>query len=150
MDSAVSIRPAGEADFDALTDVWERAARSTHGFMADEEFAELRPRIRDLLLPSMDVWAASLDDLPVGFVGARHEHVELLYVAPEAQGRGIGPALLSQLADGGGPRTVEVYAANSVGLGFYLSQGFRETRRDPTDVAGRGFAIVHLERKDTA
>jgi hypothetical protein len=39
-----------------------------------------------------------------------------------------------------------VYADNSVGLGFYLSQGFRETRRNPTDGAGRAFPIVHLER----
>ena len=46
-----------------------------------------------------------------------------------------------------GPRSVEVYADNAVGLGFYLSQGFLETRRDPTDAAGRRFAIVHLERR---
>lgn len=146
MDSDVSIRPAGEADFDALTDVWERAARSTHQFMGDDDFAELVPRIRDLLLPSMDVWLAAIDGRPVGFVGARDEHVELLYIAPEAQGRGLGPRLLAELAEGAGPRTVEVYAGNSVGLGFYRSQGFTETRRDPTDGAGRSFAIVHLER----
>lgn len=147
MDSVVSIRTAREADFDALTDVWERAARSTHAFMDDDDFTELVPRIRDLLLPSMDVWLAAIDGRPVGFVGAHDEHVELLYIAPEAQGRGLGPRLLTQLADGGGPRTVEVYAGNEVGLGFYRSQGFRETRRDPTDGAGRAFAIVHLERE---
>lgn len=146
MDSDVSIRPAGEADFDALTDVWERAVRSTHQFMGDDDFAELVPRIRDLLLPSMDVWLAAVDDRPVGFVGARDEHVELLYIAPESQGQGLGPRLLAQLAHGAGPRTVEVYAGNSVGLDFYRSQGFREIRRDPTDGAGRSFAIVHLEK----
>ena len=113
MDGTVNIRTASEADFDVLTDLWERSARSSHAFMADEEF------------------------------------VELLYIAPEAQGHGVGPQLLAQLADGHGPRSVEVYADNSVGLGFYLSQGFREARRDPTDGAGRAFAIVHLERVNT-
>jgi ribosomal protein S18 acetylase RimI-like enzyme len=146
MDGTVSIRTAREADFDALTELWERSARSSHAFMADDEFVELIPRIRDLLLPSMDVWIAESDGETLGFVGARDEHVELLYVAPEAQGKGIGPQLLAQVADGTGPRSVEVYADNTVGLGFYLSQGFRETRRDPTDGAGRGFPIVHLER----
>lgn len=146
MDGTVSIRAASEADFDALTDLWERSARSSHAFMDDEEFVELKPRIRDLLLPSMDVWVAESVDETLGFVGARDEHVELLYVAPEAQGRGIGPQLLAQVTAGNGPRSVEVYAGNAVGLGFYLSQGFRETRRDPTDAAGRAFAIVHLER----
>ncbi|AXT84074.1 GNAT family N-acetyltransferase [Aeromicrobium sp. A1-2] len=148
MDSAISIRSAGEADFDTLTDVWERAARPTHPFLDDEHLADLRPRIRDLLLPSMDVWLAAIDGRPVGFVGARDDHVELLYIDPEAQGRGVGPALLTRVANGAGPRSVEVYAGNAVGLGFYRSQGFGETRRDPTDVVGRAFAIVHLERQE--
>lgn len=146
MDGTVSIRTAREADFDDLTDLWERSARSSHAFMDDDEFVELKPHIRDLLLPSMDVWVAELEGEMLGFVGARGEHVELLYVAPEAQGKGIGPQLLAQLAEGEGPRSVEVYADNVVGLGFYLSQGFRETRRNPVDAAGRAFAIVHLER----
>jgi GNAT superfamily N-acetyltransferase len=146
MDGTVSIRTAGEADFDELTDLWERSARSTHAFMDDDEFVELKPHIRDLLLPSMDVWLAESADRVHGFVGARHEHVELLYVAPEAQGRGLGPALLSYVDGGAGPHSVEVYAGNTVGLGFYLSQGFVETRRNPTDAAGRPFPIIHLER----
>ena len=149
MDGRVSIRTASEADFDALTELWEQSARSSHAFMADDEFVELKPHIRDLLLPSMDVWVAESGDETLGFVGARDDHVELLYVAPGAQGRGIGPRLLAHLADGDGPRSVEVYADNSVGLGFYLSQGFRETRRNPTDAAGRAFPIVHLERDPT-
>ena len=146
MDGTVSIRTASEADFDDLTDLWERSARSSHAFMDDDEFVELKPHIRDLLLPSMDVWVAEAAGSMLGFVGARDEHVELLYIAPEAQGRGIGTQLLAQPAGGEGPRSVEVYADNAVGLGFYLSQGFRETRRDPTDAAGRHFAMVHLER----
>lgn len=146
MDGTVSIRTAREADFDDLTDLWERSARSSHAFMDDGEFVELKPHIRDLLLPSMDVWVAEWDGEMLGFVGARDEHVELLYVSPEAQGKGIGPQLLAHIAEGEGPRSVEVYADNAVGLGFYLSQGFRETRRNPLDAAGRAFAIVHLER----
>lgn len=150
MGNVVSIRAAHEADFDALTDVWERAARSTHSFMDDEDFAINRPYIRDLYLPSMDVWAAVEDGDPVGFVGARGSHVELLYVEPTAQGRGIGTALLAHVAGGEGPSSVEVYADNAAGLGFYVSQGFRETRRFPRDAAGRPFPIVHLERGDSA
>jgi putative acetyltransferase len=93
MDGTVSIRTAREADFDALTDLWERSARSSHTFMADEEFAQQRPRIRDLLLPSMDVWVAEDHGEMLGFVGARDAVVELLYIAPGHQGRGLGRAL---------------------------------------------------------
>ena len=148
MSADVVVRVAGEADFDLLTEIWRRAARSTHAFMGDDALDDLAPRIRDLLLPSMDVRVAIVEGQPVGFLGARDDdHVELLYIAPEAQGHGIGPMLLRQLGAGRGPRSVEVYAGNTVGLGFYRSQGFHEVRRDPTDLAGRPFAIVHLERE---
>lgn len=141
-----TVRPAGEIDFDALTDVWERAARSSHAFMADDDFAFLRPRVRDLLLPSMDVWTA-VDDAgtPIGFVGARDGHVELLYVDPDAHGRGIGTALLAQVGDHG-PTSVEVYAGNTQGLGFYRARGFTETRAHARDAFGRPFPVLHLRR----
>jgi putative acetyltransferase len=146
MDEGVRIRVAGERDFDALTDLWERSARSSHTFMDDVEFAEQRPRIRDLLLPSMDVWVAESDDGPLGFVGARGGNVELLYVAPAAQGRGLGSTLLTYVAEGAGPEAVEVFADNATGVGFYRSQGFVETHRYATRLAGRSFDVVRLTR----
>ena len=142
------IRAARERDLDELTDVWERAARSTHGFMDDDDFAFLRPHIRDLLLPSMDVWEAVDDEgVALGFIGFRGGHVELLYIDPAAHGRGIGTALLTPVDGGAGPSSVEVYADNIAGLGFYRSRGVHETHRHPTDSAGRSFAVVHLERR---
>jgi putative acetyltransferase len=146
MTSHVQVRPAGEGDLDALTDLWEASARSSHAFMDDEDFSSGRPYVRDLLLPSMDVWMALDGDEPVAFVGARDAHVELLYVAPGHQGQGLGRTLLAHVAGGHGPSSVQVYADNATGMAFYAAQGFRETRRHPTDGAGRPFAVAHLER----
>jgi putative acetyltransferase len=146
MDDGVRIRVAREGDFDALTDLWERSARSSHAFMDDAEFAEQRPRIRDLLLPSMDVWLAELEDEPLGFVGARDGGVELLYVSPAAQGRGLGTTLLTYVSGGAGPSSVEVFADNATGVGFYRAQGFDETHRYATTIGGRSFDIVRLGR----
>jgi putative acetyltransferase len=148
MDGTVSIRVAGEADFDALTDLWERSARSSHAFMGDEVFAQQRPRVRDLLLPSMDVWVAETSGEKLGFVGAREDVVELLYVAPEAQGRGLGPALLSYVDGGAGPHSVEVYADNTVGVAFYRGQGFVEQLRYAVTVGGGTFEVMRLTRSD--
>ena len=142
MDDGVGIRAAREADFDALTDVWERAARSSHGFMGDEEIVGMRPFVRDAYLPSMDVWLLETDDGPIAFVGAHDTHVELLYVDPPFHGRGLGRRLLAHV----GATSVEVYADNGTGVGFYRSQGFEEVRRRSHDAAGRPFAMVVLER----
>lgn len=147
MNASVRIRTGGEADFDALTDLWERSVRGSHTFMDEAELAHQRPRIRDLLLPSMDVWVAERDGVPVGFVGARDDGVELLYIAPESQGEGIGRTLLSQVAGGAGADRVEVFADNVIGVGFYRSLGYVETERYVTTVAGGTFEILRLRRK---
>jgi GNAT superfamily N-acetyltransferase len=117
--------------------------------MDDDEFAHQPPRVRDLLLPSMDVWVAESDGELLGFVGAREAVVELLYVAPEAQGRGLGPALLSYVDGGAGPRSVEVYADNVDGVTFYGGQGFVEQDRYTVTVGGGSFEVMRLTRSAT-
>lgn len=147
MPDDVTIRRAGEADFDALTELWHASVRTSHTFADEEDFAVRGPWIRDGLLPSMDVLVAEdAAGTPLGFVGARGDQVNLLYIAPEHQGRGLGTALLAAVDDGRGPRSVEVYADNTTGMAFYASQGFRETRRYPHDDLDRPFAVAHLER----
>lgn len=145
MEPGVSIRSAREGDLDTLTDVWERAARSSHAFMDPGDFGAMRPFIRDSYLPSMDVWLAELVGEAVAFVGARETHVELLYVDPAWHGRGLGTQLLAVVAPGGAT-SVEVYADNAVGVGFYRSQGFAEVLRRETDAAGRPYPIMVLRR----
>lgn len=144
--SALTLRLAGERDLDALTDLWERAARTSHGFMADDDFADAHPYVRDALLPSMDVWIAEREGEPVGFAGVREEagqvHLDLLYVEPAAHGQGVGTALVRHVA----PTSVEVYAGNSRGLGFYASHGFERLRSHTHDAFGRPFPIIHLRR----
>ena len=140
--SAPVVRAAREADLDALTELWERAARTSHGFMADEDFVDARPYVRDGLLPSMDVWIAECGHEVLGFTGVRDTHVELLYVEPAHHGEGVGSLLLEHV----GPTSVEVYRGNERGLGFYLAHGFTPSRTHPHDSFGRPFPVVHLVR----
>lgn len=142
MDPDVSIRPAREADLDALTDVWERAARSSHDFMGPDDLVDMRPFIRDSYLPSMQVWLAETGGDAVAFIGAHDTHVELLYVDPPFHGLGLGSRLLAHV----GARSVEVYADNVTGVGFYHSRGFAEVRRRERDAAGRPYPMVVLRR----
>jgi putative acetyltransferase len=142
MEPTVTVRSAAEADLDALTDVWEDAARSSHGFMDPDDLIAMRPFMRDSYLPSMQVWLAEVDGRPIAFVGARDSHVELLYVDPAFHGRGLGTRLLAEV----GATSVEVYADNTTGVDFYRSQGFAEVQRRDTDAAGRPYPMVVLRR----
>ncbi|MET0931806.1 MAG: GNAT family N-acetyltransferase [Aeromicrobium sp.] len=142
MDPDVSIRPAREADLDDLTDVWERAAVSSHLFMDPDDFTQMRPFIRDSYLPSMQVWLAEKDGVPIAFIGAQEKHVELLYVDPPFHGQGLGTRLLATTD----ATSVEVYADNLTGVGFYRSRGFAEVLRRERDAADRPYPMVVLRR----
>lgn len=91
----------------------------------------------------MDVWVAEdATGRPLGLAGVRGPHLELLYVEPAVHGTGIGTLLLDHVR----PTSVEVYAGNTHGLGFYTAHGFTRLRTHTTDAFGRPFPVVHLVR----
>jgi ribosomal protein S18 acetylase RimI-like enzyme len=56
---------------------------------------EDRGYFRDHVVAELEVWVAELEGEIAGFVALEDDLVEHLYVAPPAQGRGIGSALLA-------------------------------------------------------
>lgn len=66
--------------------------------------------------------------------GAPLDYISDLWVSPDAQGRGIGSALLNELiarmrAEGLARARIEVAQANLRAIDLYVRQGFRETWR---------------------
>ena len=91
------IRRAGPADAEAVAGVFTRAF---------EELLEFLPRLhtaeenlaffRDLVLPGQEVWVAEEDARVVGFAALDERTLNHLFVDPQAQGRGVGGALLAR------------------------------------------------------
>lgn len=63
-----------------------------------------------------------------------------LYVVPEAQGGGLGGALMDAVVDAARPQArflrLSYLAGNESAAGFYTRQGFRETDRKPDTLGG--------------
>ena len=70
----------------------------------------------------------------------------MLFVEPDAHGRGVGTALLDAVA-ARAPLTVDVNEQNPAAHAFYRARGFVETGRSPLDGEGRPFPLVHLRRE---
>lgn len=79
----------------------------------------------------MLVWLAKEDGQALGLVtidkNAEPWRVGALYVLPEAQGRGVGTALLQHALQYAGTRPLELHAAsyNTKALNFYAKFGFK-------------------------
>ncbi|WP_165821119.1 GNAT family N-acetyltransferase [Nocardioides gansuensis] len=91
---------------------------------------EVREWVRSWDLSTREVWIALLDDQLVGFVNLTTTWLDGLYVAPSAQGAGIGSALLD-LVKGLRPGGfgLWVFECNTPAREFYARHGLVEVAR---------------------
>lgn len=134
----------------ALVDLWECSVRATHDFLAEDDIAGLRPEVGPGII-GVAMLAVAWDDdgaasAPCGFAGMQDGKLEMLFVAPEARGRGVGRALLAHAVERYGVETLDVNEQNPQAVGFYEHEGFVVERRSATDGAGRPFPLLHMRR----
>lgn len=139
------IYPAQASDFDAITVLWEASVRATHHFLSDADIVSLRPQVRDQYLPMVELRVYRDEKGAIlGFLGVAEHRLEMLFVHPEACGKGIGKQLLHYAIEKMGVTEVDVNEQNPQALGFYQSQGFSVIGRSPLDGQGNPFPLIHL------
>ncbi len=93
----ITIRPAREDEYDAVTQVWLDSHVSTGLAVADEaSFAELRARIPREVAEGWQLYVAELDGAIAAMLAfrIRTNYLDQIFVAPEHQHKGIGKKLL--------------------------------------------------------
>jgi len=140
----MTIRAAHLSDYREIVRLWEASVRASHDFLPEKAIAELRPKIARDYLPALRVHLF-LDPAGVmqGFVADSGDKIEMLFIAPDARGTGIGKALLT-FALSLGCRLIDVNEQNPAALGFYQNMGFTVTGRSPLDGQGNPFPLVHM------
>ena len=94
----------------ALVDVWERSVRATHAFLSAQEILAIREFVPQALSGVERLVVALEGGVPLGFMGAQAGRLEMLFLAPEARGRGLGGGAA---AAGGGDRALRCRGADS-------------------------------------
>lgn len=80
---------------------------------------------RGHLMPEHEVWVAEVDGEVAGYIGYRRGWIQHLFIHPDAQGRGIGPALLAKALATGRPMQLWTFQQNARARRFYEARGFR-------------------------
>ena len=134
-----------------LLAIWESSVRATHHFLAPADLAQLAPVVGEGLakIETLVVYE-SVAGVPVAFMGVEGDKLEMLFVAPEARGGGVGKRLLTHAAEALGVRYVDVNEQNDQAVGFYRWFGFRTVGRSELDGQGRPYPILHMERAGIA
>lgn len=123
------IRRYAAADENAAVDVWSRAGSLAHPFIPGEGEGERARKMREVYLVHAENWVAETDGRVVALLGLLGAEIGGLFVAPEAQGTGVGRRLVEHAAALHGALTLEVYEKNSAARSFYTRMGFVEESR---------------------
>ena len=130
---------------DRLLEVWERSVKATHTFLSGGEVEAIKAYVPQALreVPRL---VAGEDErgVPIGFLGAEGQRLEMLFLLPEARGKGLGRALLQYGMDRYGLRELAVNEQNPQARGFYERMGFHVYRRTETDEQGGPYPLLYM------
>lgn len=144
----MDILKAAEADYDEITELWEASVRSTHYFVSEEDILFYKPLVRNRYLQAVDLFVIRNDENKISaFIGLSDALIEMLFVHPDAQGKGHGRKLLEFAVREKHIRKVDVNEQNEKALRFYENRGFKVYARDETDSMGKPYPILHMRYK---
>jgi len=144
----MKIEQAKTRDHPTLISLWEASVRATHHFLPEEEIDALKPLILEHYFAAVDLVCARDETGIAGFCGVHDGNIEMLFLAPEARGRGIGRLLVAHAISRQGATRVDVNEQNAQALGFYQRMGFVVTGRSPLDGQGKPYPLLHMVLAD--
>jgi putative acetyltransferase len=139
------------AEYPQLAQLWEASVRATHDFLPDSYITVLRELVENRYLGAVLLLCCrDADGQLTGFAGVAMGKVEMLFIAPEYRGQGVGKALLSYAVEQLQAEELDVNEQNPQALGFYLKQGFEVIGRSPEDGMGQPYPLLHLRLRGAA
>ncbi len=134
-------------DYPEILSVWEASVRATHHFLSEKDIAFYKSLVLKYALPSMKAFGIRVQNKLAGYMAVSDYKVEMLFIAPEFIGQGLGKKLLSFALNELHIPLVDVNEENPNALGFYLHMGYQIISRDEKDGNGRPHPILHLRHK---
>lgn len=150
-DIAPGISPVSPEEFPAVVEVWEKSVRATHDFLEESDIARFRPLILNEFLHAVALRCVryTAGDI-AGFVGVADGKVEMLFLAPEVMGQGLGKRLLLHAVHEMGATQVDVNEQNPAATAFYRRCGFEVVGRTPVDGMGKPFPLLRMKWRGAA
>lgn len=130
---------------EVLLQIWERSVRAAHLFLSDAEVNRIKEYV-PRAFEGVEHLIVAEAEKPVAFMGTQNGRLEMLFVAPEERGRGIGRQLLQYGVENYGVFEVTVNEQNPQAVGFYERMGFETYKRTDTDEEGAPYPLLYVKR----
>ena len=131
-----------------LLQVWENSVRATHLFLSENEINNIKQYVPQALrdIPIL-VIAENEDGMPVGFMGISGQKLEMLFIANENRGQGIGKLLLQHGIKNYAINKLAVNEQNPLAKGFYEHMGFMVYKRTKLDEQGNPLVVDYRGKR---
>ena len=135
-------------EYPELARLWEASVRTTHEFLPDDYIALLKNLLETQYLDSVTLFCTRDSHLNItGFGGTTPGKLEMLFIAPEYQGMGLGKKLLDHAKTHFQVSELDVNEQNPHALRFYGKHGFEVVGRSEVDGLGRPYPILRMRLK---
>lgn len=141
------IRAYASRDAELLADIWLAASLQAHPFVPAAYWQGNRARMVAEYLPQSENYV--LEDSSgslCGFISMLGRHIAALFIAPAAQGKGYGTALLRHVQQLHDELTLCVYALNTDSVHFYQYHGFCTTHSRTDPATGAVELCMHWQK----
>ncbi|WP_077609754.1 GNAT family N-acetyltransferase [Clostridium sp. Marseille-P2415] len=129
---------------DKLFKVWKKSVKATHMFLTDDEIEKIAEYVPNALNGVAHLIIATNNDEPIAFMGIEEQKLEMLFVSPDEQGRGVGKELLQYGIEKYNVNELGVNEQNPQAIGFYEHMGFHVYKRSDTDEQGNPYLILYM------
>jgi putative acetyltransferase len=142
------IEKVQKSDYQEIVRLWEASVRATHHFLKEEDIAYFKPLILNVYLDAVELRCLKNESKEIiGFLGVAEQNLEMLFIHPDARGKGVGKELLHYSIKNLDVRKVDVNEDNEQAIGFYEKFGFETYKRSELDASGKPYPILHMKLK---
>ena len=129
-----------------LLNVWESSVRATHKFLSNEEILEIKKYVPVAIKEvSHLIVEFAKNNKPIAFMGIENNKLEMLFVAAEYRGMGIGKKMLLYGIEKYGVNDLAVNEDNPNAKGFYEYMGFIVYERHELDDQGKPYPVLYMK-----
>lgn len=140
------IHTATASNYPEITAVWEASVRATHHFLTEADIQFYKPLILNEYLKSVTLYyIKGANNNIQGFIGIADHKIEMLFIHPDARGKGLGKLLLQYAVKEEAVSKVDVNEENEQAVAFYEHMGFVVVTRSPLDSSGKPHPILSME-----
>lgn len=131
-----------------LLEIWEKSVRATHTFLSEQEILKIKEYVPGAICNVETLLVLREDDKNsrlLGFMGIENKKIEMLFLYPDACGKGFGKMLVQYGIENFSAEEVTVNEQNPKAKGFYEHLGFKTYKTSATDEQGNPYPIAWMK-----